>query len=60
MAVPLPDASWTGNGGLVASPLSTVLVFASSSGNSSPPALFWMLLYVVLLPKAQVYACKAA
>lgn len=34
MAVPLPEASWTGNGGLVASPLSTVLVFAASSGES--------------------------
>ncbi|BDA51604.1 hypothetical protein COCOBI_19-1600 [Coccomyxa sp. Obi] len=32
MAVPLPDSSWNGNGGLVASPLSTVLVFAASSG----------------------------
>ena len=32
MAVPLPEASWNGAGGLVASPLSTVLVFAASSG----------------------------
>ena len=32
MAVPLPDASWNGAGSLVASPLSTVLVFSSASG----------------------------
>jgi hypothetical protein len=34
MAVPLPDASWNGQGGLVASPLSTVLVFSASTGMS--------------------------
>lgn len=49
MAVPLPDASWAGNGGLVASPLSTVLVFAASSGEHQATSCLGLGVCVSLL-----------